>query len=171
MPTEPASTTDGPTGAADDDRPAGQGVGPVLGVLVEAPKPQSDQAATLEPGTKTKALCRCGRRVLARGMCSTCYSRERDQAIRAGSWIGQPSPPGLVLSDKGRAALSVLRIFRASKGYWPMGQELLQVARRGEDRRNLAAGLLELLHSGITAYQMTIVGLARRVVVPRKGTR
>jgi len=164
MPQERPNDQGCPTGATDQDRPTGDGSGALHMVPPDVPDPPNDQGPS-------KALCKCGKRVLARGLCSTCYSRMRNHALRAGAWAGQPMAPGLVLSDRARAALSVLRIFRASKGYWPMGAELLPLARAGEERRNLASGLLELLHSGITAYQMTIVGLARRVVVPQNGPK
>ena len=191
MPQERLGPQDGPTGHPAADRPAGDGATALRVTLAvasaTAPGPSDDQPSTVDHGpfrgasqqsvpsgdtnpTQTvPQLCRCGRKVLARGLCSTCYSRMRNHKIKEGSWVGQPMAPGVAPSDLARAALSVLRIFRVAQGYWPSGAMLLRLAEPGEHRRNLAAGLNELIAQGIVAHQLAIVGLAHRVVVPQLG--
>ena len=114
---------------------------------------------------KDKPLCACGHKALAKGLCSTCYSRVRNHAIKQGSWVGQTGASGFVVSAKARAALLVLRLFRGREGYWPSGALLLELAEPGEHRRNLAAGLNELRDAGVIAYQLVPVGLVRRQTV------
>jgi hypothetical protein len=180
MPPERPAVPTSPTVAPAADRPAGDGVGPSGAIFAAMSEPPGDQSATVGPwrtdGVPTTAdqaqtvpLCQCGHKVLARGLCSTCYSRVRNHAIRQGSWAGQTQEPHAVQSAKARAALSVLRMFRVSRGYWPSGAMLLRLAEPGDHRRNLAAGLNELIDSGIVAHQLAIVGLAHRVVVPQLG--
>jgi len=124
-----------------------------------------------EPGCHTEdhgPLCLCGRKVIARGKCSTCYSRARAADLKAGRWVGQRIAPHGRPSDCARAALASLRIFHASMGFWPSGDVLLRIAKGREAKANLARGLRELVECGLVAYQLVPVGLARRVVVPRK---
>lgn len=189
MPQEAPASPTSPTVAPAADRPAGDGAGPSGAILAAMLEPPGDQPATVGPWRTDGATqqihgaahhdtpfqsvqsCACGRRVLARGLCSTCYSRMRNHAITQGSWVGQDQEPQAVRSDKARAALSVLRMFRVSRGYWPSGAMLLRLAEPGEHRRNLAAGLNELIDSGIVAHQLAIVGLAHRVAAPQHDHR
>ena len=119
----------------------------------------------------TVATCKCGRSVLARGMCSTCYSRARSAEIKAGRWVGQHAAPSGPPSDYARAALASLRIYHASMGFWPSGEQLLRLAHGREAKADLARGLRELVACGLIAYQLVPVGLARRVVRPSKQGR
>jgi hypothetical protein len=182
MPQERLETQDGPTGYPAGNQPAGDGATPLRATLAAKSEPaQAPSVVQAEPVAQgpfrvatqqvgqcqPAPLCACGHKVLARGLCSTCYSRMRNHAIKQGSWVGQPMAPGAAPSDLARAALSVLRIFRVAQGYWPSGALLLRLAEPGEHRRSLAAGLNELIAQGIVAHQLAIVGLAHRVVVPQ----
>lgn len=104
---------------------------------------------------KSPEMCKngCGKPVLARGQCASCYNRERYRSIRRGDWKPSKKVVPPILDECEALAVAAIMEFRRKNRYWSDGQHLLPLVPRNK-RPYLARGLMRLTEKGIIRHAL-----------------
>jgi len=92
------------------------------------------------------ANCKCGRPVIAKGMCRSCYYKNRNQSIKDGTWTSKPVQ--IELDDDEKIAVDAVIQFHNTNKYYGCGEELLKNSTK-ELKPKLAKGLRTITERGL----------------------
>jgi hypothetical protein len=98
------------------------------------------------------ADCKCGKKVIAKGLCRSCYYKDRNARIKSGEWTPTPIVSASVpidLDDDEKYATKVMKDFHDKNHYYGRGEELLHSVDK-EMKQKLAKGIRTLGEKNLT---------------------
>lgn len=105
-------------------------------------------------GTRPRLCLKgCGEPALARGLCASCYNRERYRAIRKGDWKPTKKVVIPLLDECEALAVATIIEFRKKNKFWGEGRTLLPMVPRNK-RPLLARGIMRLTERGIIRHAL-----------------
>lgn len=99
------------------------------------------------------ADCKCGKKVIAKGLCRSCYYKDRNARIKSGEWTPTPIANASVpieLDDDEKYAAKVMVDFNKKNHYYGRNEELLRFVEDKEMKPKLAKGIRTLGEKGFT---------------------
>lgn len=98
--------------------------------------------------------CKCGKPSIARGLCRSCYYKERNKCIKNGTWGNGNKNAAIELSGDEAYANTLIRKFYVENKYYANGEMLLHTIDSKEDKAKLARGVRSLMERGLTHLEI-----------------